>query len=168
MPTLLLHPLFDTSASLSMDASGVEALEYQVEIDQKYSIKLIDRNVPFPKRGSIWLRRGTESTHDRKGDLVNSFRYEPSYVDPDTREEAASHFRVYLQLEESGFDRLVQRLRLGLPRVHLIFDMSSKVIIIDPGSEGEELHYSPDPRPWEEIMSAQLIQTVATRVGNAG
>lgn len=156
MPSIVVQPHEIQDARLRLDAKGVEFISYPAILDNRMNICFVGTKRPFPKEGFVRLRRGADFT-DSGERIVDEFRYEEGWKDPDTGEIVPEMWLVYLQVDESAFDRLTQRLHLGLPELWLTFDISSQVITFHPATEWEDLFFSTGQR-WERITEATLVQ----------
>jgi hypothetical protein len=157
VPSILIQPRDDRDATLSAEATGVEFISYSGTLDPRMTIRFVESEAPFPRDGLVRLRRGADSTKEGLR-ISDSFRYEHEIRDSDLGEIVPAKWVVYLQLDDGCFDRLVARLHWGLPKLDLTFSLQSKVLMFDPGTDWEDLYFQPDPRPWDEITEAVLLQ----------
>lgn len=157
MPLIIIQPHDAHEARLRATTDGTEFITYRGRLDPRMNIRFARTEEPFPANGFVRLRRGYD--HGSNGErILDEFRFEPSFEDSDSDQVVPAKWVVYLQVDGEAFDRLVQRLHWGLPELRLSFDVSSEVVTFDPGTDWEDLYFLADPRPWERVSGAELVQ----------
>lgn len=161
MPAIMFQPVLREAVRISTGLAGGEYLEFGVALDNRMRFRFANTHRKFPKNGYVSISRGF-----KYGEIGNQyageFRYEESYKDGDTGALVPECFQVFLNLEESAFDRLVQRFYWGLAEfeLSLYFDLSCKVITFTTMSgDPFELEFDLTQGPcWEKVDSATVKQ----------